>query len=125
MKSDAGKLVVLATGLELKKNEETLGLPISDIAYAKCVVNDFRRGAPGRIIVRASKAHDWSKFAATIVPEPVEVASTVAARRGRKFFKPTGNALHSYRGPGPWCYFLPDDRTVVFGTEEEMARSST
>ena len=84
-------------------------------------MNDVRSGAPSRIIVRASKPHDWTKFAATVVQNPIEVESTLAAAAGKKFFKPGNTALHTYRADAPSCYFLADDRTIIFAPEREMS----
>ena len=79
LKSDAGKLLVKAANSEPMNLQQTLGLPISEIEYVKFTMNDVRSGAPSRIIVRAAKPHDWTKFAATVVHDPVEVESPLAA----------------------------------------------
>ncbi len=120
MKTAAGKLVWQAVpDSEPMKIERTLGLPIADIEYVKFVMGDFPSNGHNpfsRIVLRAAKAHDWSKFAATIVPEAVPVDLLA----GKKYFKgkPTefGNNIF---GP-PLCFFAPDDRTVIFATEQEM-----
>ncbi|HEY2149067.1 MAG TPA: DUF1559 domain-containing protein, partial [Pirellulales bacterium] len=128
LKSDAGKLIARSDNTEWKKLEGSLGIPVSEIEYVKFVTGDFRGSAPAslRMVVRAAKPHDWTKFAETIVSEPVAVESTEGRADGKwKFFK-SGNTekrLHSYRMPNPeLCYLIPDDRTIVFGTEPEMPR---
>ncbi len=127
--SEAGKLVAKADTAEWKKMEDSLGVPLSEIEYAKFVMSDFSPVGPGpsfgRIVLRATQAHDWTKFAATIVHDPVAVESTEAGRPTRKFFK-QGPAkegeLHSYGSQKPLieAYYVADDRTIVFGTEKDM-----
>ncbi len=128
LKSDAGKLLARSDNTEWKKLEESLGIPVSEIEYVKFVTGDFRGPAPAsvRIVVRAAKPHDWTKFAETIVPEPVAVESTSEGASGGKwkFFKSgqKEKPLHSYGMQNPQlCYLMPDDRTIVFGTDHEMS----
>ena len=120
IKSDAGRLLMQSGATESAKMEQALGFPISEIEYAKFIINDFRTGAPSRMILHSTKPRDWAKFAATIVPEPVAVESTLTALAGKKFFK-SGDpkALHSYP-EGTMCYFLPDEKTIIFAPEHEM-----
>jgi beta-lactamase regulating signal transducer with metallopeptidase domain/xanthosine utilization system XapX-like protein len=122
MKTAAAKLVWQAVpDSEPMKIERTLGLPIADIEYVKFIMGDFPSNGHNpfpRIVLRAAKPHDWSKFAATIVSDPVPVDLL----GGKKYFKP---AKPVDAGPGgfnppPFCYFAPDDRTVIFATEQEM-----
>ena len=120
VKTPAGKLLAQAFNSEPMKLEQSLGLSIAEIEYVKFVMNDVRSGAPPRIIVRSSKPHDWAKFAASMVHDPVEVESTIAATAGKKFFKPGRSALHTYPADAALCYFLADDRTIVFAPEREM-----
>ena len=119
MKTAAAKLVWQAVpDSEPMKIERTLGLPIADIEYVKFIMGDFPSNGHNpfsRIVLRAAKPHDWSKFAATIVSDPVPVDLL----GGKKYFKP---AKPVDAGPGgfnppPFCYFAPDDRTVIFATE--------
>jgi beta-lactamase regulating signal transducer with metallopeptidase domain len=131
--SDAGKLLAKAAGSTWTESEKKLGLPISEIEHVTFIVTGFL-DQPSRIILRATKPHDWTKFAASIVPDAVEVGAPAdlgssdpaqAALAKKRYFKPRnpkGSAVHSY-GPAknpPFCYFLPDDRTVVFAPESEM-----
>ncbi|HEV2972042.1 MAG TPA: M56 family metallopeptidase [Pirellulales bacterium] len=126
MKSDAGKLIAKAASSEPVQLEQALGMPLSELDYVKFIATEPLPGSGmPRIVVRALKSHDWNKYAATIVPDPVAVESTIADLAGKKFFK-SGKAkeLHSY-GAGPNhsqtpCYFLPDDRTVIFAPEWDM-----
>ena len=132
MKTDAGKLLWQATVHRdrpwgLKKHEQELGLPISEIEYAKFIISDFphpgsRQDPAPRIVVRALKAHDWRKFAATIVPDPVPADSTIAALTVKEYFKPRNAPQQgsSRSHAGTLCYFLADDRTVIFAPEQEM-----
>ena len=96
------------------KLQQTLGLPVSEIEYVKVTMNDVRSGVPSRIIVRAAKPHDWTKFAATVVHDPIEVESTLAAAAGKKFFKPGNTAPQTNKADAALCYFLADDRTIIF-----------
>ncbi len=127
MKTAAGKLLWQATGSSDRSDggpkaiEQKLGLPISDIEYAKFIMGDFPSNGHNpfsRIVHSGAKPHDWSKFASTVVvenPVPVELLG------GKKYFKPgPQEGVASDHSPPPLCYFLPDDRTVVFATEQEM-----
>jgi beta-lactamase regulating signal transducer with metallopeptidase domain len=128
LKSDAGKLLSRSDNTEWKKLEESLGIPVSEIEYVKYVMGDFRGPAFSslRIVVRASKPHDWTKFGESIVPEPVAVESTAENANGNwKLFKSgaTDKPLHSYGMQNPQlCFLIPDNRTIVFGTEHEMSQ---
>ena len=127
MKTAAGKLVWQAAGSSDRSDggskviEQKLGLAISDIEYAKFIMGDFQwMGSDpfSRIVVRATKPHDWSKFAAEVVPDPV----AVDLLGGKKYFKP-GKVAEVRPGrfnPPPICYFMPDDRTIIFAPEQEM-----
>ena len=125
MQTSAGKLVWQAVpDSEPKKIERILGLPISEIEYVKFIMGDFPSNGHNpfsRIVLRAAKPHDWSNFAATIVPNPVPVDLL----GGKKYFKqgkPAENVVRD-NSPPPFCYFTPDDRTVIFATEQEMPHS--
>jgi beta-lactamase regulating signal transducer with metallopeptidase domain len=122
MKTAAGKLVWQAVpDGEPAKIEHTLGLPIAEIDYAKFIMGDFPSNGHNpfsRIVLRATKPHDWSKFAAeVVVPNPVPVDLL----GGKKYFKPgPQEGVARDFSPPPFCYFMPDDRTVIFATEQEM-----
>lgn len=127
LNSEAGKLIGKTGVGELKKAEESLGLPLSEIEYAKFVMSDVSPKGPGpsfgRMILRATHAHDWTKFAATIVRDPVAVEAT-GEGAGKKFFKPGPQKeppLHSYGVQNPeMSYYVADDRTIVFAVEQDM-----
>ncbi len=128
MKTAAGKLVWQAAGSADRSEggpkavEQKLGLPISDIDYVKFIMGDFPSNGHNpfsRIVLRATKPHDWSKFATeVVVPNPV----AVDLLGGKKYFKPgkVPEAGPQGSNPPPFCYFLPDDRTVIFASETDM-----
>jgi beta-lactamase regulating signal transducer with metallopeptidase domain len=129
MKTAAGKLIWQANMSAGRSDagpasiEQKLGLPISDIEYVKFIIDDFpslfRGSNPfSRIVLRATKPHDWSKFAAeVIVPNPIPVDLL----GGKKYFKPgPQEAVVRDYSPPPFCYFMPDDRTIIFAPEQEM-----
>jgi Protein of unknown function (DUF1559) len=124
LNSEAGKLVMKAGSGELKKVEELLGLPLSEIEYVKIVTSDVspNRPPPGpsfaRMVLRATHAHDWTNFAGTIVLDPVAVESTGEGQAGKKFFKPGPPKDHSPRFN--LSYYPADDRTIIFAPEKDM-----
>jgi beta-lactamase regulating signal transducer with metallopeptidase domain len=128
MQTSAGKLIWQAIGSADRSEggpaviEKKLGLPISEIEYGKYIMNDFPSKGHNpfnRIVLRATKPHDWSKFAAEVVapnPVPVDLLG------GKKYFKPGKIPEAGPQGfnPPPFCYFMPDDRTIIFAPEQEM-----
>ena len=126
LNSEAGKLVAKANPAEWKTLEQSVGLPLSEIEYAKYVMSDVSPKAAwplvARMILRATHAHDWTKLAATIVHDPVAVEATREGLAGKKFFKPGPQKeppLHSYGVQNSeQSYYVADDRTIVFCARE-------
>jgi hypothetical protein len=120
-KTNTGKQLAKLVNAEPIKLETKLGLPISDLESVTMVASEFHQHVPfTRIIARAAKPYDWSRFAGTVVPNPVIVESP-AATRGKSFFRSEpGQSDGTTPAGSSLCYWLPDDRTVVFAPEREM-----
>jgi hypothetical protein len=102
-----------------------LGLPVEDIDQILGKLH-FRydakapAGSRGELmascnLIRAVKPFDWKGFLRKSCPEVVEVSHA-----GRVYFKAPRETF-AFLGQGG-CYFLPDDRTIVFDTEDNLRR---
>jgi beta-lactamase regulating signal transducer with metallopeptidase domain len=99
---------------ELTHIEGTWGLGIRDLDEVQFVVVDINASvAPAfapcdRLVLHSVKAHDWAKSLRQVAPDAAEQTF-----QGKKYLKPAR---------GTACYYLPDERTLIVATENQVKR---
>lgn len=108
--------------------EKTLGLNVADLEEIKLIApfvpDPGVSGSThsfGILVFRAKAAHDWKAFGENAAGKSAE-----ATFLGKKYYKTLeaapANGPVSASAPLRYSYFLPDDRTIVLASEQQLQR---